>query len=62
MRRLSNLLALRAWALVVVALWLNACGAASGGSRGEDLAQAGREAVVTLTAVYYAGERQLASV
>ena len=55
MRRLSDLIALRAWALVVVALWLNACGAVSGGSRAEHLAEAGREAVATLAGVYYSG-------
>ena len=55
MRRLSNLIALRAWALVVVALWLNACGAVSGGSRAEHLAEAGREAVATLAGVDHSG-------
>jgi hypothetical protein len=48
-------LAIRPWALLVVPLLLSACGAVPGGSRAENFAQAGREAVATLAGVYYSG-------
>jgi len=57
-RRLSlliKLIGVRTWAAPAVGLLLGACGGVPHTPRGEDLAQAGREAVVTLTAVYYAG-------
>ncbi|MGZ6617308.1 MAG: hypothetical protein ACXVFQ_23155, partial [Solirubrobacteraceae bacterium] len=55
MRLLHYALALRAWPLVVVMLFLSACGEVPGDSRAEDFAQAGREAAATLAGVYYSG-------
>ena len=55
LRLLSNLIVMRPWVLVVVALLLSACGGMPGGSRADDLAQARRAAVATLAGVYYSG-------